>query len=58
MDIVDDQGNPVPRGEKGYLVINKPWPGMNLGIYGDMDRYINTYWTKFPGKYFVGDYAI
>jgi len=56
--IVDDKGVPCPRETKGYLTFDKPWPGMNIGIYGDMERYVNTYWKKFPGKYFVGDYAI
>lgn len=38
-EIVDDKGVVCPRGTKGYLVFSKPWPGMNIGIYGDMPRY-------------------
>jgi len=57
-DIVDENGNSVPRGEKGYLVIKSPWPGMLMGIYGDPQRYKETYWSKFPGMFYTGDYAI
>ena len=54
-DIVDDKGESVPLGEGGYLVITKPWPHMLRGIYGDPQRYKDTYWSRFPGKYFPGD---
>jgi acetyl-CoA synthetase len=47
----------VGRGEGGYLVINEPWPGMLRGIWGDPDRYRETYWSRFPGRYFAGDGA-
>ncbi|MEW6189473.1 MAG: acetate--CoA ligase, partial [Actinomycetota bacterium] len=57
-DVVDEKGHSVPTGVKGYLVINKPWPGMMMTIYKDPERYKNTYWSKFPGKYYTGDYAI
>ena len=57
-DIVDESGNTLPAGEKGFLVINKPWPGMALGIYGDAKRYKDVYWTKFKGMYYSGDYAV
>ena len=54
-DIVDNAGNPVPLGGGGYLVLEKPWPAMLRGIYGDPERYKSTYWSRFPGKYFPGD---
>jgi acetyl-CoA synthetase len=56
-EIVDEAGQPVPDGEEGYLVLNKPWPAMLRGIYGDPDRYVSQYWTKYPGKYMTGDSA-
>ena len=56
-DIVDATGGPVPRGEGGYLVLKRPWPGMLRGIYGDPARYKATYWSRFPGLYFAGDGA-
>jgi len=58
VDVVDDSGNPVPPGVKGYLVIKRPFPGMLHGIWGDPERYIRTYWSKFPGMFYAGDYAI
>jgi acetyl-CoA synthetase len=54
-DVVDDDGNSVPLGGGGYLVITKPWPAMARTIYGDDDRYVNTYWSRFEGRYFPGD---
>ena len=54
-DVVDDDGNSVPLGGGGYLVITKPWPAMARTIYGDDDRYVDTYWSRFPGRYFPGD---
>ncbi|MXX45980.1 MAG: acetate--CoA ligase [Acidimicrobiia bacterium] len=54
-DVVDDDGNPVPLGGGGYLVINRPWPSMARTIYGDPQRYVDTYWSRFPGRYFPGD---
>jgi acetyl-CoA synthetase len=54
-DVVDDQGKSVPLGQGGYLVLEQPWPGMLRGIYGDPERYQQTYWSRFPGKYFPGD---
>jgi len=42
-------------GGGGYLVIDRPWPAMVRTIYGDPDRYVQTYWTRFPGRYFPGD---
>ncbi|MBM4446319.1 MAG: acetate--CoA ligase [Chloroflexi bacterium] len=57
-DIIDESGKSVPAGEKGYLVIKSPWPGMLMGIHGDPQRYQETYWSKFPGMFYTGDYAI
>ncbi len=56
-DIVDEQGKSVPKGGGGYLVLTKPWPAMLRTIYGDPDRYVEQYWSRFPGKYFTGDGA-
>ncbi|MBC7559868.1 MAG: acetate--CoA ligase [Dermatophilaceae bacterium] len=57
MDVVDDLGKPVPNGSGGYLVLTKPWPAMLRGIWGDPERYKETYWSRFPGLYFAGDGA-
>jgi len=56
-DVVDDDGNSVPFGGGGFLVINRPWPSMLRTVYGDDQRYLDTYWARFPGKYFPGDGA-
>ena len=56
-DIVDEHGKSVPKGGGGYLVLTKPWPAMMRTIYGDPDRFVQTYWSRFPGKYFAGDGA-
>ncbi|MGC8461231.1 MAG: acetate--CoA ligase [Candidatus Dormibacteria bacterium] len=56
-DVVDDHGNAVPNGAGGYLVIKRPWPGMLRGIWGDSERYRETYWSRFEGMYFAGDGA-
>jgi acetyl-CoA synthetase len=56
-DIVDGDGQSVPLGQGGYLVLKRPWPAMLRGIYGDPDRYRETYWKRFPGMYFAGDGA-
>ncbi len=56
-DVVDAAGDPVPLGGGGYLVLKRPWPGMLRGIYGDPERYRQTYWSRFPGMYFAGDGA-
>ncbi|MDP2729944.1 MAG: acetate--CoA ligase [Dehalococcoidales bacterium] len=57
-DVVDETGKPAPPEERGLLVIKKPWPGMFLGVYGDPERYKETYWSRFPGMYYTGDYAV
>jgi acetyl-CoA synthetase len=54
-DVVDDDGNSVPLGGGGYLTITHPWPAMLRTVYGDDQRYIDTYWSRFPGRYFPGD---
>ncbi|RIX28989.1 acetate--CoA ligase [Amnibacterium setariae] len=56
-DVVDDAGNSVPDGSGGYLVLTEPWPSMLRTIWGDPERYRETYWSRFPGKYFAGDGA-
>ena len=57
IDVVDNDGNSVGNGEGGYLVITKPWPSMTRGIYGDPERFKETYWSRFSGMYFAGDGA-
>jgi acetyl-CoA synthetase len=57
VEVVDNDGEAVGDGEGGYLVITKPWPGMLRGIWGDPERYQETYWSRFPGCYFAGDGA-
>ncbi|WP_327088206.1 acetate--CoA ligase [Nonomuraea sp. NBC_01738] len=56
-DVVDDQGHSVPNGGGGYLAIREPWPSMLRTIWGDDQRYIDTYWSRFEGMYFAGDGA-
>ena len=56
-EIVTLDGEPVPAGSGGYLIIKKPWPGMLRTIYGDPDRYVRQYWSQIPGAYFTGDGA-
>ena len=62
-DVVDEQGRSVPLGDGGYLILNRPWPSMSRGIYGDDARFVDTYWSRFsePEKdrwvYFAGDGA-
>ncbi len=56
-EILDDDGNPVPDGEEGYLVLLRPWPAMLRTVYKDPDRYVRQYWSKYPGKYMTGDSA-
>lgn len=57
MDILDDDGNPVKPNEEGYLVIKTPWPAMLRTVYKDPERYVNQYWSKYPGCYMTGDSA-
>ncbi|MFH8679439.1 acetate--CoA ligase [Streptomyces lydicus] len=55
--VVDDDANEVPNGAGGYLVLTEPWPSMLRTIWGDDQRYLDTYWSRFEGKYFAGDGA-
>ncbi len=56
VDVFDDEGRSV-RGEVGELVCKRPWPGMTRGIWGDPERYLETYWRRFPGVWTHGDWA-
>jgi acetyl-CoA synthetase len=56
--VVDAEGKEVPPGQRGYLVIRRPWPGMLPGIYGDPQRYKEAYWSRFPGVYYTADFAM
>lgn len=55
--VVDKDGQPVARGQGGYLVVRQPWPSMLRTVYGDPDRYAQQYWSRYPGIYFTGDGA-
>ncbi|WP_130799775.1 acetate--CoA ligase, partial [Streptomyces otsuchiensis] len=55
--VVDDDANPVPNGGGGYLVLTEPWPSMLRTIWGDDQRFLDTYWSRFEGRYFAGDGA-
>jgi acetyl-CoA synthetase len=57
VDVLDNEGHPVGPGEAGLLVLTEPWPAMARGIWGDNERFVDTYWSRFPGKYFAGDGA-
>jgi acetyl-CoA synthetase len=56
-DVIDDAAASVPNGGGGYLAVRDPWPSMLRTIWGDDQRYIDTYWSRFPGIYFPGDGA-
>jgi acetyl-CoA synthetase len=56
VDVFDAKGQPV-RGDVGELVCTKPWPSMTRGIWGDPDRYMETYWSRWPGVWVHGDWA-
>jgi acetyl-CoA synthetase len=55
--VVDDNGVAVPNGHGGYLILDKPWPSMLRGVWGEDERYRETYWSRFDGIYFAGDGA-
>jgi acetyl-CoA synthetase len=57
IDVVDDDGSAIEKEQGGLLVITEPWPSMLRGIWGDPDRYVDTYWSKFGDRYFAGDGA-
>jgi acetyl-CoA synthetase len=56
-DVVNDEGEPVGNGNGGYLILTEPWPSMLRTIWGDDQRFKDTYWSRFPGRYFAGDGA-
>jgi acetyl-CoA synthetase len=56
--VVDEAGKDVAPNTKGYLVIKKPWPGMMMTLWNDDEKYKQVYWSKFPGIYYPGDYAM
>ena len=56
-DVVDDEAKSVPNGSGGYLVLTKPWPAMLRTLWGDDQRFKDTYWARWPGLYFAGDGA-
>jgi len=55
--VVDDGATPVPNGHGGFLILDQPWPSMLRGVWGEEERYKETYWSRFPGIYFAGDGA-
>jgi acetyl-CoA synthetase len=57
VEVVNDDGQPVPNGSGGYLTVTKPWPAMLRTLWGDDQRYVDTYWSRFEGRYFAGDGA-
>jgi acetyl-CoA synthetase len=57
IDVWGPDGKPVPQGEVGELVCTKPWPAMTRGVWGDPDRYIQTYWSRWPDVWVHGDWA-
>lgn len=58
VDVVDENGNTLPSGTKGYLVVKNPWPGMLLSLWDDDEKYKTVYWSKYKTMYYSGDYAI
>ncbi|HEX2425229.1 MAG TPA: AMP-binding protein [Actinomycetota bacterium] len=57
LDVWDANGEPVPGGQVGELVCKQPWPSMTRGVWGDPERYLETYWRRFPGVWVHGDWA-
>ena len=57
VEVVNDEGQPVGNGKGGYLVVTKPWPAMLRTLWNEDERYVETYWSRFPGMYFAGDGA-
>jgi acetyl-CoA synthetase len=57
-DVVDEHGERTRPGQKGYLVIRRPWPGMLLTLFRDDERYRQAYWSRFPGLYYAGDFCV
>ena len=54
-DVVDENGTPARPGEEGFLVLKRPWPAMVRTVYKDPERFVKTYWSKYPGLYLAGD---
>ena len=57
VEVVNDEAQPVGNGQGGYLTVTHPWPAMLRTLWGDDERYVDTYWSRFPGMYFAGDGA-
>ncbi|MDO5618571.1 acetate--CoA ligase [Kocuria sp.] len=57
VDVVDEMGESLNNGQSGFLVVREPWPSMMRTIWGDDDRFVQTYWSRFDGMYFAGDGA-
>ena len=57
VDVFGPEGEPAPRGEVGELVCKQPWPAMTRGVWGDPERYLDTYWRRWPGVWWHGDWA-
>ncbi|MCK4324764.1 MAG: AMP-binding protein [Armatimonadetes bacterium] len=56
--VVNAEGSEIPPGQTGFLIIRKPWPGLLTDIYGHPQRYKESYWSRFPGSYYTGDFAM
>ena len=56
--VLDEKGRDTPAGVKGYLAIRRPWPGMLLTLWGNDEKYREVYWSRYPGCYYPGDYAM
>jgi acetyl-CoA synthetase len=56
--VVDSEGKETAPNQTGYLIIRKPWPGLLLDVYGNPERYKEAYWSRFPGSYYTGDFAM
>jgi acetyl-CoA synthetase len=56
-EVVDEEGNVLPDGQEGYLVLLRPWPAMLRTVFRDPERYVRQYWSRYPGKYTTGDSA-
>ncbi|MCI4335895.1 MAG: acetate--CoA ligase [Thermoplasmata archaeon] len=57
-DVVNEKGEPTKPGEKGFAIVRRPWPGMLLTLHKDPERYRRSYWERFPGCYYAGDFAL
>ncbi len=57
-DVLNEEGKKAEPGEKGFIVIRRPWPGMLQTLYHDEDRFKQVYWSRFPGVYYAGDYCV